>query len=219
MHEDGKHKPLRHLRVTEFRNLGEGSSETIPEIPVKTPIEIVTLVVKSNVRFGRTRAMDRRQFLNQFAGFSLGVAICEGGLQAETPRAGIAGGTKLNWQRNLKVAHKLAVQQDKPIMIVFGASWCTFCRKLENETLNDKKTMAMIERDFIPVHLDFDRDEKIAKILEVERLPCTVILTPDADLLLKAEGYAEPKEFQTKLHAALEKRADIRQVKLSEGRN
>lgn len=159
--------------------------------------------------------MDRRRFCLELIG--TGAAL--GGLthvaDAAPPSAGPTA-QKIQWNHNLKAAHKLAIAQDKPLLIVFGASWCSYCHKLERETLGDKRITAIVERDFIPVHLDFDRDAKVAKILEVERLPCTVILSPQADLLLKYEGYAESKEYQQTLQSALEKRDETQQVKNTE---
>lgn len=156
--------------------------------------------------------MDRRRFCLEL----LGTGAAVGGLApfvAAAPPLTESTTKKIQWNGNLKTAHKLAIEQDKPLLIVFGASWCTWCHKLEREALSDKRITAVIERDFIPVHLDFDRDAKVAKILEVERLPCTVILSPQADLLLKHEGYAEYKEYQQALQTALDKRAEIQQVR------
>lgn len=155
--------------------------------------------------------MDRRSFFQNLFGSGLIAASLTGQLRAEN-RSGAAGGSKIKWQTNLKSAQKLALQQDKPILIVFGASWCPPCRKLESETLTDKRTIDMIEREFIPVHLDYDKEPRIVKVLEVERLPCMVIITPQADLLHKSVGFAEAREFQTKLTSALEKRAEVQQV-------
>lgn len=155
--------------------------------------------------------MDRRRFCLELLGTS---AVWHGlaRLGAAAPPLSEPATQKIRWNHNLKAAHKLAVEQDKPLLIVFGASWCTYCHKLERETLGDKRITAIVERDFIPVHLDYDRDSKIAKILEVERLPCTVMLSPQADLLLKHEGYAEYKEYRQTLQSALEKRTEIQQV-------
>lgn len=155
--------------------------------------------------------MERRAFLHQMAGATLLTAVATAETFAEAPK-----GAKVKWHSNLRAAQKLAVQQDKPILIVFGATWCPPCRKLESETFTDKKTIAMIEREFIPVHLDYDKEPKIVKILEVERLPCTIVLSADADLLHHSEGYAAPKDFQAKLALALEKRSEIQQVKATE---
>lgn len=156
--------------------------------------------------------MNRRRFCLDL----LGIGAVLGGLSrvavAAPPTVGPAA-QKIQWNRSLKAAHKLAIAQDKPLLIVFGASWCTYCHKLERETLGDKRISAVVDRNFIPVHLDFDRDANVAKILDVERLPCTVILTPQADLLLKVEGYAECKEYSQSLHSALERRAEIQQIR------
>ncbi len=156
--------------------------------------------------------MDRRVFFQQMLASGLIAASLTQSMGADSPHPAGAISSKVKWQTSLKAAQKLALQQNKPILIVFGASWCPPCRKLENETLCDRRTVAMIEREFIPVHLDYEKEPKIVKILEVERLPCLVILTPEADLLHKSVGFAEAKEFQSKLTAALEKRAEVQQV-------
>ncbi|MFO1040781.1 MAG: thioredoxin family protein [Planctomycetaceae bacterium] len=155
--------------------------------------------------------MDRREFCVKLMGTSLVLGGLSNGSPAESADPA-APAQKLVWHKTLKAAHKLAIETDKPLLIVFGASWCGFCHKLERETLADKRIVPLIERDFIPVHLDFDRDKKVAKILEVEHLPCTVILSPDADLLQKSEGFTDYKGYIKILQAALEKRATIQQV-------
>ena len=156
--------------------------------------------------------MDRRSFCQKMIGSAVVMVSFTQASNAETGIFSTGSTPKLKWQTNLKAAHKLAVKQDKPMMIVFGASWCTYCHKMEKETLADRQTVAFIEREFIPVHLDYDKEQTIAKILEVESLPCTVILTPDADLLGRATGYMEPKDFRSKLTTALDKRSDVQQA-------
>ena len=159
--------------------------------------------------------MDRRTFCHQL----LGSGVIAGSMVSLIDAAQIAsastGASKVQWQKSLKAAQKLALQQDKPMMVVFGASWCTFCHKLDRETFADKRIAAFIDREFIPVHLDFDKEPKVAKILEVERLPCTVFLTPQADLLLRTEGFANAKDFQSTLSSVIDKRTEIQQVKAS----
>jgi len=155
--------------------------------------------------------MDRRDFCVKLLGSGMALGSLGSLASAETAGVGAAA-PKLKWHKSLKPAHKLAIETDKPLLIVFGASWCHYCHKLERETLSDKRLVAAIERDFIPVHLDFERDAKVAKILEVERLPCTVILSPQADLLQKTEGYTDYKGYVKILQASLEQRSAIQQV-------
>ena len=156
--------------------------------------------------------MDRREFCLGLITTGITLSGLQQLASADSPLPG-PGVSKVRWHKNLDTAHKLAVESDKPMLIVFGASWCTYCHKLERETLADKRLVAVIERDFVPVHLDFDKDAKVAKILEVERLPCTVVLSPEADLLHRFEGFADYKGYTKSLAAALEKRSEIRQVR------
>ena len=124
-------------------------------------------------------------------------------------------GSGIDWQTDLKAAHKLAVRQQKPMLVVFGADWCFYCKKLEGETLGNRTMAEFVRREFVPVHLDFDRDEKIAEILEVKSLPCTVILSPKVDLLGRIDGYVKPSEYYTGLQKARALQARIAQAERS----
>jgi len=114
----------------------------------------------------------------------------------------VTGAPNIHWQSDLKSAHKQAQAEGKPILVVFGAEWCGFCKKLERQTLNTPEMSRYINENFIPVHLDLDKEKKIGSILEVEALPCTVVLSPDADLLGKINGYQTPGPYQKNLAAA-----------------
>ncbi|MBL8851808.1 MAG: thioredoxin family protein [Planctomycetaceae bacterium] len=108
----------------------------------------------------------------------------------------------VEWQSNLKAAHRLAVRDNKPLLIVFGAEWCHFCKKLEEETLAHPALARYINDTYVPVHLDFDKDDRVRDILQVERLPCTILLTKDAEILDRFEGYMPPADIYKKLAAA-----------------
>jgi len=108
----------------------------------------------------------------------------------------------IKWHNDLKVAHKQAVAEGKPILVVFGAEWCGYCKKLESQTLNTPEMSRYISENFVPVHLDLDKEKKIGSILEVNSLPCTVVLSPDADLLGRINGYQTPGPYQKNLATA-----------------
>jgi uncharacterized protein YyaL (SSP411 family) len=114
------------------------------------------------------------------------------------PAAGV------HWQKDLKTAHRLATAQNKPILIVFGAEWCTFCHKLERNVINQPEMAAYINAHFVAVHLDADKDRKVADLLEVDSLPCTVVLSPNADLLGKFKGYFDTAKYTAHLAKAQE---------------
>ena len=139
---------------------------------------------------------------------SLGIALSAG-------QFSLAGGPEnkaVKWQKSLREAHKLAVQQNKPIMIVFGAEWCGFCKKLEKKTLSDPQLAKYINSTFVSVHIDVDDEEKVAKILDVKSLPCTIVLSPSADLLGRFEGFMQPNSMYEKLASAQTLHTNVQQA-------
>lgn len=111
---------------------------------------------------------------------------------------------RVQWQPNLRAAHRAAVASNRPILIVFGASWCYYCKKLEAETLNDPTVSQIINSNFVALHLDFDRERRVADILEVKSLPTAVVLSPNADLLGSIVGYVNTAEMRVSLKDARE---------------
>jgi thioredoxin-related protein len=118
--------------------------------------------------------------------------------------AAVAAGPKngLEWQKDIFAGHKESTRTGKPMLLVFGADWCVFCKKLEQTTLAEPEMVKYINANFVPVHLDFDRDKKVASILEVKSLPCTVVLSPEADVLGRIEGFAKAPALYKHLAAA-----------------
>ena len=121
----------------------------------------------------------------------------------------------VTWQHDLKAAQKLSTKTGRPMLIVFGAEWCTHCHKFEDTTLANPTMAGYINKEFIPVHLDFDRAEETAQVLEVEAIPCTVILSPEADLLGKVVGAKPAKDYWEALQDARDEQLRIRQARIA----
>lgn len=132
----------------------------------------------------------------------VGVGVILVGTVATSAIAAEPVANGLNWQPDLHTAHALAVRENKPLLLVFGAEWCGWCKKLEKSTLGDPQMVKYVNATFIPVHIDVDHQKKVAEILEVESLPCTIVLSPNADLLGRFEGFDKPAGFYKKLEAA-----------------
>ncbi len=136
------------------------------------------------------------------------------GLCISAGRVALASGpiTKaIAWQPSLKAAHKVALEQNKPMLLVFGADWCSWCKKLEKTTLSNPQLAKYINSSFVSVHIDFDEEPKIVQILDVKSLPCTIVLSPDADLLGRYDEFMEPSPMYKKLVAARKLHLDTQQ--------
>ena len=113
--------------------------------------------------------------------------------------AEFSGSGAIDWQSDLQKAHQQSVASNKPLLIVFGAKWCGYCRKLETDTLSDQQLAKYVNDSFVPLHLDLERDRRVATILEVKSVPCTIVLSPQSDLLGRLVGYVEAEKYQTVL--------------------
>lgn len=117
---------------------------------------------------------------------------------AEPPKNGIS------WETDLLKAREIALKSDKPILLVFGAKWCTFCHKMEKSTLADKEMVKEINERFVPVHLDFDKQRSVANALKIKSIPCSVVLSTDADVLSRKDGFAKIPDYRKVLNQGLE---------------
>jgi thioredoxin-like negative regulator of GroEL len=125
-------------------------------------------------------------------------------LQAAPPKAKEAAPAAqgVKWQTDLQSARRQALAEGKPILIVFGAEWCGYCKKLERQTLNTPQMAEYINQNFVAVHLDLDKEKKVGDILDVRALPCSIILSPNAELLGRINGYHTPAPYQAQLSSA-----------------
>ena len=108
-------------------------------------------------------------------------------------------GQGIAWFHDLYEAHRVSVATGRPILIVFGAEWCHYCRELENTTLKDPRLATYISSNFVPVHLDADHDARVAQIVKAKPIPCTVVLSPQADLMGRTFGYQDTQHYFVEL--------------------
>jgi len=119
----------------------------------------------------------------------------------------------VQWLDDLETARRASVATGRPMLIVFGGQHCAFCKKLDREVFMHPVVARYINSAFIPVHLDFEKNARAAKILEVKSLPTSVILSSEADLLGSIEGFVETREFAEVLHKSIEFQRTLREQK------
>lgn len=114
--------------------------------------------------------------------------------------------------------------QKKPVYIQFHATWCPYCKKLEQLSYSQPAIQQLLNQAFVPVRLtegDGARYRVDGQSLSVQDLflhyqvsgfPTLVFLEPDGKLIGKIPGYVEPKDFHSLLryvHSQSYKRMDF----------
>ena len=119
----------------------------------------------------------------------------------------------VQWLGDLETARRASAATGRPMLIVFGGQHCVFCKKLDKEVFGHPVVARYINAAFIPVHLDFEKNARAAKILEVKSLPTSIILSSEADLLGSIEGFVATREFAEVLHKSIEFQRTLRDEK------
>lgn len=110
--------------------------------------------------------------------------------------------------RSIDVLDSFAKAQDqaretgRPLVLVFGAPWCSASRVFER-TL-PPTALRRLARDFCWAYLDIDRNVELARSFGVRGTPHIIVLSPDGGRLDEAIGALEPAELRAFLEHAKE---------------
>ncbi len=93
-------------------------------------------------------------------------------------------------QTDLDTAKKIALEKSRPLFVIFGASWCSWCKKLEADL--DDEAADPIFAKWIVVVLDADAEPEIASDFQIDSLPSLHLLTSSGERVASFTGYQEP---------------------------
>ena len=80
-------------------------------------------------------------------------------------------------------------QQNKKVFLVFDADWCKYCLKMEEETFRNPTVIAYVNRNFVPIKVNSDREQAIARKYNVQGLPNTWFISETGDRIGNQPGY------------------------------
>ena len=103
---------------------------------------------------------------------------------------------KLDWEESWDAAFTRARAENKPVLVIFEAEWCVWCKKLESTTYRDSKVMTLIADSLVPLTLDVDGSgRELSDEHGVESLPTILVLAPDGSERGRINGYFPPARF------------------------
>ncbi|WP_170977254.1 thioredoxin family protein [Halorussus salinisoli] len=114
------------------------------------------------------------------------------------------------WRTNFSDARQVAAEQDKPVVVYFWTTWCTYCEDYNRKVYPDPDVQSHLD-DFVKVAVNLDSDAPEASQLKrqynADYPPQHVIVTPDGEELVRISGYADRDSFIQYLETA-KQRAD-----------
>jgi len=121
------------------------------------------------------------------------------GASQQMPASGMPS-LAIRWESNLENAKRLATQTGRPVLIYFCGSSCVYCRRMENEVLNQPAVIAEVNADYVPVNINADRFPTTARQYRIANLPTTIIVSPQGQVLDFKEGYVAVNEYAARLN-------------------
>lgn len=124
---------------------------------------------------------------------------------------------RISWRPTYSDALKFSKEENKPIMMVFTADWCVFCKKLEAETFSDPTVANYVNRNFIAVKIDRDKETQIVKDFNVQGIPDIFFLEPykvgeNVRIMARQIGYIKPTPFYEGLQQIIAGLASMQQI-------
>ncbi len=110
-------------------------------------------------------------------------------LQICTAAAVPAAEKQVEWSTDIEGSLRRAASSGKPALLHFTASWCSYCRRMEQNTYSDSRVIARINSQFVPVKVDADRNRSLLKELGVQGLPAILVVSPELRPLKRIKGF------------------------------
>ncbi|MDI9615462.1 thioredoxin fold domain-containing protein [Methanothermobacter sp.] len=102
---------------------------------------------------------------------------------------------EFRWYNSPQEAIDEASKHNKRVILIFSASWCPSCRKLEEETLQNPDVLGKISENYIAAKIDVDSNPSAASTYGIYVIPTTIILDSSGNEIGRREGYMAPEEF------------------------
>jgi thioredoxin-related protein len=93
--------------------------------------------------------------------------------------------------------------EKKKAFIYFHAEWCTYCADMDRKTFTNPEVVAMLNRNFIPIRVDSDREKAIASLYRVKGLPDIWFLAETGEVIGHRPGFIPPDQMVKALNAVL----------------
>ena len=140
---------------------------------------------------------------------SVGVAACVAGILGIVGYAeALPPGSHITWTEDFDAGKSKALTQGRPLLVDFGADWCSACQEIERDVLSDPRVVAEAQR-FVAVRVDLSTEKAtdakwaLLKGYDQPGLPLVVLHHSDGSEAVRVTGMLESDEF-------LEMMADVR---------
>lgn len=93
--------------------------------------------------------------------------------------------------------------EKRKAFIYFHAEWCTYCADMDRKTFTNPEVVALLNRNFIPIRVDSDREKAVASLYRVKGLPDIWFIAETGEVIGHRPGFIPPDQMVKALNAVL----------------
>ncbi len=109
-----------------------------------------------------------------------------------------ASGERIEMLSKYDEALEQARLEQRPLLVILGAEWCGWCRKLEAEIDSDEGESIL--ETWVVVKVDVDQEPEVAEKLAAHALPALRVLGTEENVVASTEGFMPIDELSAWLN-------------------
>ena len=111
------------------------------------------------------------------------------------------GAQEVAWQRDIAEAWQATQQNGRLLLVFVTRDHCYYCAKMKDGTYASPAVARSVQAAFVPLMLDGAEQTPLLRELNVKGYPSTFIISPQAVVLDRIDGYVSPEVLASRLMA------------------
>lgn len=120
----------------------------------------------------------------------------------DTKAQGAEAPDEIYWANSPQMAQSQARESGLPILAFFTSENCGFCRKMEHEVWSNRRIIAQVESEFIPLKIQAEQHRQFVATVGIQAFPTTVLFTPEGKVIGGAPGFLSAGQVASLMRTA-----------------
>ncbi len=186
----------------EFGAITIGLGEKGDEV-VATLVPIVGAAFRTGSAEGRITGFDGKSFTVDFSSPLAGRAVVLDIEVAAVTKASDLAGMQIPWIEDHDKGLLAAKEAGKPAVMLLYADWCSWCKKLQNETFPDPRIKVLKDRlTFVRVNSDKRKD--VQKKYGQKGFPLVILFNRKGEIAGRIDGYKDAAGLRRELDGLID---------------
>ncbi len=122
---------------------------------------------------------------------------------------------KVAWHTKVQDAWQATQQGRRPLLVFVTREDCFYCAQMNKLTYGNSAVAGAINQSFVALVIDGAGDSALLRDLKVTAFPTTFVISPQAVIVDRIEGYVRPEVLASRLGSV---RSEAQVAKVAQGR-